>query len=106
MFRLPPELSEHLQRGGTLIVPTRQRARAVQLAYAAAQLAQRRAAPGRARMSSACPGWLRRETERAAGADPQAWPRLLSAAEEWYLWRESTAAAAASLELLDAQRLR
>ena len=50
-------------------------------------------------------GWLRRETERAAGADPAQWPRLLSAAEEWYLWREATAAAASGFELLDAVRL-
>jgi ATP-dependent helicase/nuclease subunit B len=104
LFRLPPELTEHLQRGGTLLVPSRQRARAVQLAYAAAQLARGLSAWASADVLSLS-GWLRRETERAAGTDPQAWPRLLSAAEEWYLWREATAAAAATLELLDALRL-
>ena len=104
MFRLPTELTEHLQRGGTLIVPARQRARAVQLAYAAAQLARGRTSWASADVLSLA-GWLRRETERAASAAPGEWPRLLSAAEEWYLWREASAAAAGGLELLDAQRL-
>ena len=104
MFRLPNELSEHLLRGGTLIVPTRQRARAVQLAYAAAQLARGLATWASADVLSLS-GWLRRETERAAATEPAQWPRLLSQAEEWYLWREATAAAVGDFELLDAQRL-
>ncbi len=104
MFRLPNELSEHLLRGGTLIVPTRQRARAVQLAYAAARLAGGLAAWASADVLSLS-GWLRRETERAAASDPAQWPRLLSQAEEWYLWREATAAAVGDLQLLDAVRL-
>jgi ATP-dependent helicase/nuclease subunit B len=104
LFRLPNELSEHLLRGGTLIVPTPQRARAVQLAYAAAQLARGLATWASADVLSLS-GWLRRETERAAVTDPAQWPRLLSPAEEWYLWREATAAAVGDFELLDAVRL-
>ncbi len=104
MFRLPPELTEHLQRGGTLLVPSRQRARAVQLAYAAAQLAAGLRTWASADVLSLA-GWLRRETERAAAADPEHWPRLLSQAEEWFLWREATATAARGLQLLDAVQL-
>lgn len=104
MFRLPTELTEHLTRGGTLIVPTRQRARAAQLAYAAARFADGLSTWASADVLSLS-GWLRRETERAATAEPGEWPRLLSGAEEWYLWREATAAASRGFELLDAQRL-
>jgi ATP-dependent helicase/nuclease subunit B len=69
-------------------VPTRQRVRAVQLAYAAGELA--RGASVWASPDVLTPaGWLRRECERLAAAAPQEWPRLLSAAEEWVLWRQA-----------------
>ena len=40
MFSLPSDVAGHLAGGGTLVVPSRQRARAVQLTHAAAQTAQ------------------------------------------------------------------
>ena len=93
MFRLTSDVGEHIQRGGTLIVPTRQRAHAVRLAHAAARLADGVrvwASPG-ALVASA---WVRRECERAASAAPAEWPRLLGPTEEWWLWREAAVEAA------------
>ena len=93
MFRLTSDVGEHLKRGGTLLVPTRQRSHAVRLAYAAAQLAAGARvwpSPG-ALVTSA---WVRRECERHAEATPAEWPRLLGPAEEWWLWREAAEEAA------------
>lgn len=93
MFRLPSDLDEHIQRGGTVVVPTRQRLAAVRLAHAAAQL------EGGARVWASAPAlvasaWVRRECERTAAAAPAGWPRLLGPTEEWWLWREAAAEAA------------
>lgn len=100
MFSLPPEISAHLRSGGTLLVPTRARMRAVQLAYAAAQLTR-----GEAVWSSpdvlTPRGWLRRECERRAAQAPREWPRCLSAAEEWMLWREAAHGAAGDTVFFD-----
>ncbi|MBS0578696.1 MAG: PD-(D/E)XK nuclease family protein [Proteobacteria bacterium] len=104
MFTLPTELGGHLQRGGTLIVPDRARVRAVRLAHAAAQLTGGHHAWNSADVLTPA-GWLRRETERAAAAAPAQWPRLLAAAEEWYLWRQCAAEAARGHALLDSARL-
>ena len=104
MLRLPTDLGEHLRRGGTLIVPTRQRAHALRLADAAAHLA------GGERVWASADvlpyaAWRHREAERRAAEDPRGWPRLLCAAEEWYLWRECAADVAGDLALLDAGAL-
>jgi probable DNA repair protein len=81
-------------------VPTRQRARAVQLAYAAARLAaDERVWPSADVLPYAA--WRHREAERRAALDPTHWPRILSAGEEWYLWRECAAEVAGELALLD-----
>ncbi len=93
MFRLTSDVGEQIQRGGTLIVPSRQRLAAVRLAHAAAQLkdgAHVWASPG-ALVASA---WVRRECERAAAAAPADWPRLLGPSEEWWLWRAAAGEAA------------
>lgn len=87
-----------------MIVPSRQRAHALRLAHAAAQLAR-----GKRAWSSpdALPleGWLLREIERyaanAADGGSRAVPRLLSPAEEWFLWRQCTAEVTAGLELVN-----
>lgn len=51
-------------------------------------------------------GWLRREAERvAAQGPPVSGPRVLSAAEEWYLWRECAADITATLPLLNGATL-
>ena len=104
MFSLSSDVSLYLQHGGTLLVPSRQRAHAVRLAHAAAQLASG------ARVWSSPDvltpgGWARRECERAAEASPHAWPRILSSAEEWLLWREAAAEVARDLPFLDAGTL-
>jgi ATP-dependent helicase/nuclease subunit B len=81
-------------------VPSRQRAHAVRLAYAAAQLAtgvRVWASPD----VLAPAGWMRRECERLALAAPGEWPRLLSSAEEWWLWREAAREVARDLPFLD-----
>ena len=84
-----------------MLVPSRQRAHAVRLAYAAAQLKR-----GRTVWKSPdvlpLEGWLTREIERrAASAPSEGLPRLLSPAEEWLLWRECTAEATRTLELVN-----
>ena len=104
MLRLPSELETHLQGGGTLIVPTRQRARAVRLAHATRQL------EGGARVWQSADvlplsGWQRREAEALARAAPATTPRLLAAVEEWYLWRSCTLEAVRELTLLDGSAL-
>ena len=101
MIRLPSHLGEVIQAGGAVVVPSRQRAHAVRLAHAAAQLER-----GLTVWTSAdvlpLSGWLTREIERcAAGPESGGLPRLLSAAEEWLLWRECTAEAADTLELVN-----
>ena len=100
MFSLPPDLTEHLGSGGTLLVPTRQRLRAVQLAHAAAALRD-----GQRVWESpdvlTPQAFARRECERLAARAPLEWPRLLSNTEEWALWRAAAAEAARGLDLLD-----
>ncbi|HEX4267246.1 MAG TPA: PD-(D/E)XK nuclease family protein [Steroidobacteraceae bacterium] len=80
-------------------MPSRQRAHALRLAYAGAQLAQ-----GRRVWSSPdtlpLEGWLAREVERCA-ANRGGLPRLLSPAEEWLLWRQCTAEATEGLDLIN-----
>ncbi len=99
MLKLPNHINEVLGRGGTVVVPSRQRAHALRLAYAGAQLAQ-----GRRVWSSPdtlpLEGWLAREIERCA-ANRGGLPRLLSPAEEWLLWRQCTAEATGGLDLIN-----
>ena len=45
--------------------------------------------------------WLTREVERYAAAAGTAIPRLLSPAEEWFLWRQCAAEATGDLELVN-----
>jgi ATP-dependent helicase/nuclease subunit B len=53
----------------------------------------------------AAPAWLRRECERRAQAAPGKWPRLLSAAEEWWLWRTATREASGNASFLSIEAL-
>ena len=99
MQRLPDDLFRAALEGQTLLVSSQQRATAIQLAYAARQVA------GGAKSWSTpdvvpLRAWLRRRVARAAerGADV---PRPLRAAEEWLLWREAIAELPASAALLD-----
>jgi ATP-dependent helicase/nuclease subunit B len=93
LFRLPTDLVDPLWQGHTLIVPTRQRVHAVQLAHAAAQLAGGACAWASADVLTVA-GWARRECERCAEGSPQRWPRILGATEEWLLWRQAAQEAA------------
>ncbi|HVW67838.1 MAG TPA: hypothetical protein VHB68_02635, partial [Steroidobacteraceae bacterium] len=100
MIRLSTEITWIIEQGGTVVVPSRQRAHAARLAHAAAQL-------GAGLRVWATPdilpvdAWLTREVERyAAGAGIDV-PRLLSPAEEWFLWRQCTAEATGELALVN-----
>jgi ATP-dependent helicase/nuclease subunit B len=82
------------------VVPSRQRARAVQLAHAAAQTAHGKRVWASADVL-AVGAWQRREAERAALIHAAESPRLLTAAEEWWLWRQCVREATSGLALLD-----
>ena len=104
MISIPSHLGEVIEAGGTVVVPSRQRAHALSLAYAAAQLARGLRVwltPDVLPLE----GWLTREITRSvtAGDDAAArrLPRLLSPAEEWLLWQDGTAEAAGHLELVN-----
>jgi probable DNA repair protein len=100
LIRLPTELNEVVKQGGTVVVPSRQRAHAARLAHAAAELAAGRrvwATPDILPVEA----WLTREVERYAAAAGTAVPRLLSPAEEWFLWRQCGAEATGDLELVN-----
>jgi hypothetical protein len=101
LIRLPTELNEVLEQGGTLVVPSRQRAHAARLAYSAAEL-------GRGQRVWTTPAilpleaWLSREVERLASTRAGIeLPRLLSPAEEWFLWRQCAAEVTGHLELVN-----
>ena len=104
MIRLKTDLNEVIRRGGTVIVPSRQRAHAARLAHAAAEL-------GSGRRVWATPdilpldAWLTREVERHAAAAGGSLPRLLSPAEDWLLWRQCAAEATGELELVNRSAL-
>ncbi len=103
MLELSGDILRHLSQGGTLIVPTRQRAAAVRLAYTAACLSA-----GQRSWNSpevlAWSGWLERALDAAGARDPGA-PRRLSGSEEWLCWREAVQAVAAQSEVLFADAL-
>ena len=98
MLELNNELLEHIQRGGTLVVPSRQRATAVRLAHSVAMLNA-----GRRVWSSPdvlpWTAWIERELD-AARARGDSLPRRLSASEEWLLWRAAVHEACDGLDVL------
>jgi ATP-dependent helicase/nuclease subunit B len=100
LFRLTSDLSDHIERGSTIVVPSRQRAHALRLAQAAARIAA-----GARVWTSAdvlpLSAWERREVERATHANAADSPRILAAAEEWFLWRQCVLEATRGFELLD-----
>ena len=100
MIRLPTELSEIVKQGGTVVVPSRQRAHAARLAHAAAEIAKGRAVWATPDILPV-EAWLTREIERYAATAGTGVPRLLSPAEEWFLWRQCAAEATGELELVN-----
>ncbi|MBV6416570.1 MAG: hypothetical protein CMLOHMNK_01164 [Steroidobacteraceae bacterium] len=107
MITLTGAIATALERGDTVIVPSRQRAHAARIAYAHAVMARGRTAWPTPDVLS-LDAWILREVERAGASDDL--PRSLSGAEEWWLWREATrdatrdAALAATSALADALR--
>ena len=98
MLEINSELLEHIEGGGTLLVPSRQRATAVRLAYSTAMLgAQLRVwnSPDVLPWSA----WVERELDFAR-ARGESLPRRLSAAEEWLLWRDAVHAACSGHDVL------
>ena len=98
MLRLSDKITFILENGGTLVVPSRQRAEAIRLAYAAAAL-DRRLAVWRTPDVLPLDAWRAREISRAAALDGDM-PRLSSPAEEWVLWRNATEEATAGMPLV------
>jgi probable DNA repair protein len=102
LLKISSHLCAVLERGGTVVVPSRQRAHALGLAYSAAQLARGARvwpSPDVLPLES----WLMREIERfaARGDGSRAVPRLLFAAEEWLLFRQGTAEATEGLGVVN-----
>lgn len=105
MYRNLPAVQAFLESGGTLVVPTRQRAAAVQLAYTAALLergAQTWDSPDIIHWSA----WQGRRLDLLRQPEAGA-RRRLTAVEEWFLWREAVveAADAGAAPLLQADGL-
>jgi ATP-dependent helicase/nuclease subunit B len=95
LLELAPHLAAALSAGQTLIVPTAQRAAALRLGFAAQQLAAGQRA-FRTPDVHGLSGWLRERPH----FDPEGRPlRRLGASEEWLLWRDAVAQAAARLSL-------
>jgi ATP-dependent helicase/nuclease subunit B len=98
LLKLTNEILGHLQSGGTLLVPSRQRATAVRLAFTAAMLEQ-----GRRVWDSPdvlpWTAWLERELD-AAREQGAPVPRRLTAMEEWLLWQEAVHEASAGFQIL------
>jgi ATP-dependent helicase/nuclease subunit B len=101
LLEIPNYIGAILERGGTVVVPSRQRAHALRLADAGVQLARGRrvwASPDTLPLE----GWLTREVDRhGASGEGGGVPRVLSAAEEWLLYRQCTAEITAGLELVN-----
>jgi ATP-dependent helicase/nuclease subunit B len=99
LIRIPIDLERVLRAGSTVVVPSRQRAHALHLAYAAAELDA-----GRRVWSTpdvlALDAWIMREVEARATAAAIV-PRTLSRAEDWLLWRQCTADATREWDLVN-----
>jgi ATP-dependent helicase/nuclease subunit B len=104
LLRISSDLTDHIRRGGTVLVPTRARVHAVRLAHASAQLAAMSRVWASPDVLTGW-AWARRECERCAGDAPAEWPRVLGATEEWLLWRQAARESARHYPILDSGAL-
>src|SRR5690242_9436670 len=98
LISLPQDVLQAIEQGETVAVPSRQRSEAVRLAYAATALARNQhvwQTPDVLPLEA----WKAREIERRAASGDKL-PRLLTTAEEWFLWRQSAAEHTNDLELV------
>lgn len=103
MLALHPEHLDHLSRGGTLVVPSPQRAAALRVAYSIAQLSAGRCvwpSPDILPWNA----WLGRGLDEARARGVPV-PRRLSVAEEWWLWRDSVRRACEEVPVLSPEAL-
>ncbi|HEX4377086.1 MAG TPA: PD-(D/E)XK nuclease family protein [Steroidobacteraceae bacterium] len=98
MLKINSDILAHLEAGGTLLVPSRQRATAVRLAFTATMLTR-----GRRVWDSPdvlpWAAWLERELDAAREAGAPV-PRRLTSMEEWLLWQEAVHEASANIEIM------
>jgi ATP-dependent helicase/nuclease subunit B len=98
LIRLTKDVDAAIERGATLVVPSRQRSEALRVAYAAGAL-QRHVTVWQTPDVLPIDAWQAREIERHAAAGE--WlPRLISPAEDWLLWRQGTVQLTEDLELV------
>jgi ATP-dependent helicase/nuclease subunit B len=98
LISLPQDLLQAIEQREAIVVPTRQRSEAVRLAYAATALGGKRNVwhtPDVLPLEA----WKAREIERRA-ASGELLPRLLTPAEEWFIWRQCAAELTGDLELV------
>lgn len=87
-----------------MLVPSRQRAHALRLAYSAAQLQAGRRVWGTPDVMT-FEAWVAREVEASAASAGTNAPRTLSAAQEWLLWRQCAAEATHEWDLVNRHAL-
>jgi ATP-dependent helicase/nuclease subunit B len=98
LLELTHDILEHLKDGGTLVVPSRQRATAVRVAYSAAMLAAGRRvwnSPDVLPWSA----WIERSLDDARTRGERV-PQRLSPMEDWLLWQEAVHEACAGFQVL------
>jgi ATP-dependent helicase/nuclease subunit B len=98
LLQLSSGILEHLRAGGSLVVPTRQRAAALTAAYSALMIGTGSRVWKSPDVLS-WSGWIDRELS-AARARHEPVPSRLSDAGEWLLWREAVAQATSGRDLL------
>jgi hypothetical protein len=98
LIRLPKHVPATIERGGTVVVPSQQRAEALHRAYAAQALASgRKVWPTPDVLPLEV--WATKEIERRC-ASGERLARLLTPAEDWLLWRRCTAELTHDLNLV------
>jgi probable DNA repair protein len=98
LLKIDDALLRALDAGDPIVVPSRQRAVAIRLSHAAAQLARGRSAWTTPSVS-ATGAWLQDAGARLRGAGIDL-PRTLGTHEEWLLWTETAAELTAGAALL------